>query len=491
MISESEKQKLFLESLEVATWEWDILSGIETWSDEYLNLLGFERGELREDHQTFLDQIIHPDHRFRYEKALEDHFIKGKAFKLETLLKTKLRSYRWFQISGKAVHSEGLPVYMVGSIEDINARRTIEIDRQLQELILEEVAEVARIGVWEAQLSSDSVKWSKEVFRIHELEDRGPLSLDEAFAFYLPESQEQMRISFLNTLRNKEPYDLILQIKTAGGKVKWIRSICKPLLDEKGEIIKLRGIVQDIDGMMREQKMQQNKSELIQDQNDRLMNFAHIVSHNLRSHASNLSGLTRLLSDPDFQKDDFNEILGHLSNLSLDLTKTIGELSELVQVQTRLTSQKSYMKFSSVLENVLAILNNEMQDLSVDIQSDFKVEGIVFVPSYLSSIFLNLLSNALKYRKPDSKEVHIELKSFMDEDHVVLEVADKGRGIDLKRYGSKVFGLYETFHYHNDSRGVGLYLVRNQLESQGAKISLESTVNEGTTFRIDFSDLEA
>ncbi len=486
-ISEQEIQKLFLESMDVALWEWDIITGLSKWSDDYLHHLGYERGEVPEEHDFFINQLLHPNHRAYYEQTIQEYFQKKKHFSIEVLLKTKVRSYRWFKINGKAIFDQGSPKYMVGSLEDINIRKTVEIDRRMQELILEEVAEVAGIGVWEAQLASEVVHWSKEVYRIHELNEEESLTLDKAFSYYLPESQEQIRISFLNTLRNKESYDLIVQIKTQKGNIRWIRSICKPLLDDRGEIIKLRGIIQDIDEMMREQKMQERKSELIQDQNDRLMNFAHIVSHNLRSHASNLSGLTHLLADPQFQENDFNEIVNHLGNVSLDLSKTIDELSELVQVQTKVVSQRQYQDFQKVLDTVKIILKHEIEIHNVCFKTDFRVAGVVFVPSYLSSIFLNLISNAIKYRKVDQKEVIIELRSFEEDQHIVLEVEDFGRGIDLKKYGSKVFGLYETFHYHSDSRGVGLYLVKNQLRSQKAEISVSSDVDKGTCFRIDFA----
>lgn len=474
--------------MDVALWEWDIITGELKWSPDFLKLIGYERDEVEEKQSFFLESILHPNQRSFYEAALDEYFLKKKYFKIEVLLKTKLRSYRWFKISGKALFDDGSPIYMVGSIEDINIRKSVDIDRRLQELILEEVAEVAKIGVWEAKLSSDSVQWSQEVFRIHEVEEKELMTLDEAFSYYLPESQEQIRISFLNTLRNKDPYDLILQIKTAKGHIRWIRSICKPLLDERGEIIKLRGIIQDIDDMMREQKMQERKTELIQDQNDRLMNFAHIVSHNLRSHASNLHGLTRLLNDPKFHENELPEIVGHLGNVSVDLTKTIDELSELVQVQTRVISQRRYQSFEKVLANIEVILKPEIQNSKAQINTDFKVEGITFVASYLSSIFLNLVSNAIKYRSPNQDQVIINIRSYLENGHTVLEVEDNGRGIDLKKYGSKVFGLYETFHYHSDSRGVGLYLVKNQLESQNAKISVRSSVNEGTCFKIEFPD---
>lgn len=66
----------------------------------------------------------------------------------------------------------------------------------------------------------------------------------------------------------------------------------------------------------------------------------------------------------------------------------------------------------------------------------------------------------------------------------MLNFQDNGLGIDLEKHGEKLFGMYKTFHQHPDSRGVGLFITRNQVESMGGKIEVSSTVNVGTTFSI-------
>ncbi|MBT1704789.1 ATP-binding protein [Chryseosolibacter indicus] len=103
----------------------------------------------------------------------------------------------------------------------------------------------------------------------------------------------------------------------------------------------------------------------------------------------------------------------------------------------------------------------------------------------MESIFQNLLSNALKYRSAERKtRIHFESKTI--ENFIALRVSDNEQGIDMERFGDKLFGLHKTFHEHKEARGVGLFLIKTQIEAMGGFIKAESKVNEGTTFTIKF-----
>ncbi len=68
----------------------------------------------------------------------------------------------------------------------------------------------------------------------------------------------------------------------------------------------------------------------------------------------------------------------------------------------------------------------------------------------------------------------------------MLIFKDNGLGIDLTKSGKQVFGLYKRFHTHADGKGMGLYMVKTQVEMLGGKISIQSEINKGTEFRIEF-----
>jgi signal transduction histidine kinase len=103
----------------------------------------------------------------------------------------------------------------------------------------------------------------------------------------------------------------------------------------------------------------------------------------------------------------------------------------------------------------------------------------------LDSILINLLSNAIKYRYPERRPL-IRLHTWLENHRVNLRISDNGLGINLKRHQDKIFGLYKTFHRNSEARGVGLFMIKSQIEALGGAISVKSQPNQGTTFHIIF-----
>ncbi|HZJ20457.1 MAG TPA: ATP-binding protein [Pricia sp.] len=118
----------------------------------------------------------------------------------------------------------------------------------------------------------------------------------------------------------------------------------------------------------------------------------------------------------------------------------------------------------------------------MDIDKNLKIQGI---PAYLDSIFLNLFTNSIKYSSPERTPV-IKIVSAQIKDKTVLTFSDNGLGIDLKRHGDKLFGMYKTFHRNKDAKGIGLFITKNQIEAMNGCIEVESTVDVGTTFKLYF-----
>ncbi|NJN41305.1 MAG: ATP-binding protein [Flammeovirgaceae bacterium] len=129
----------------------------------------------------------------------------------------------------------------------------------------------------------------------------------------------------------------------------------------------------------------------------------------------------------------------------------------------------------------------KISEIDAIVTSNFdQAPTVNYVNIYLESIFLNLLSNALKYRQHNlTPKIHFKTQSING--NVVLKVSDNGLGINLKKYGHLIFKMRKTFHRHPDSRGIGLFMVKNQVDSMGGEITLESKENVGTTITINFN----
>jgi len=241
--------------------------------------------------------------------------------------------------------------------------------------------------------------------------------------------------------------------------------------------------LQDIDHSKKTEVELQSSLNLANDQNKRLQNFAYIVSHNLRSHTGNLQFMVNLYNQPD-SADEREEIFEHIRSISESLNNTVKHLEEVVKIQTELKRDKKLVLIGQVFENIKSALATNIKECDALVEQDFsQCPEINYIPAYLESIFQNLLTNSLKYSS-DQRRPLIKCSTYKEAEHVYLVFEDNGLGIDMQRHGDEVFGIYKTFHQHPDSKGIGLFITRNQVESLGGSILLESEVNVGTKFTI-------
>ena len=228
---------------------------------------------------------------------------------------------------------------------------------------------------------------------------------------------------------------------------------------------------------------QKKSGEVIRAQNHRLLNFAHIVSHNLRSHAGNIHMLSNMLAD-EKEGIDKEMLLGMLVENTDNLLGTLTELNDVVKVHDNGLAHRELIPLFPYVQRVMTILSPSIiaaqAEMNVDIPEDLKV---LFNPSYLESLFVNLITNSIKYKHPE-RPVRIDICAFATLEHLNIRLSDNGRGLDLELHGHKLFGMYKTFHGNEDARGMGLFLVRNQVEAMGGTIQVESQPDVGMTFHI-------
>ncbi|PKB42900.1 PAS domain S-box-containing protein [Cellulophaga sp. RHA19] len=222
------------------------------------------------------------------------------------------------------------------------------------------------------------------------------------------------------------------------------------------------------------------------DQNESLTNFAHIVSHNLRSHSTNLSMLTGFLINETDPEERAN-LINMLNESSDSLDETITHLNEVVSVKLNVLGKLEGVRlletFDSVRKSIIALLNENDVILNIRIPKEYLVNA---VPAYLESILLNLLTNSIKYSSPKRRLV-VDIKAKRERDKIKLTFSDNGLGIDMKRHKDKIFGMYKTFHKHKKSKGIGLFITKSQIEAMNGKIEVESSVDIGTTFTLYFN----
>ncbi|MCH8568845.1 MAG: PAS domain S-box protein [Balneolales bacterium] len=244
------------------------------------------------------------------------------------------------------------------------------------------------------------------------------------------------------------------------------------------------GVATDISLLKKVESEIKTLLHLTQEQNDRLKNFAHIVSHNLRSHSFGITGLLGLIKSDQPELFE-NELMSTLLKGAKNLEQTVEDLTEIVKSNTHETNTVE-IKVYDVVEKNIETLSYQIKKSTFKVINKVDKEVIVnVVPAYMDSVVVNLITNSIKY-KSNGKDSYLKIYTQTTETHVTIFFEDNGQGIDLRKYGEKLFGMYNTFHKHEDSRGIGLFITKNQVESMGGQIVVESEVGVGTTFEIHF-----
>jgi PAS domain S-box-containing protein len=258
----------------------------------------------------------------------------------------------------------------------------------------------------------------------------------------------------------------------------------KVVCDNSGNPLEVLCIGHDITSLILRQQELQALVDVTSNQNKKLLNFTYIISHNIRSHVANIIGLIELNDNGDPQD---KETSWNMMKKSVDgLDTTIHNLNDVINIQTNvnLPIKKIYLQkeIAKILDSIRVLFEKD----NATIKYDFDESAYLCTnPAYLESIILNLMTNAIKYKSLD-RALKIELYLRTENQHQVLAFTDNGTGINLDQNGGEVFGMYKTFHGNVDAKGMGLFIVKNQIEALGGKIEVESEVDKFTTFTMFF-----
>ena len=266
-----------------------------------------------------------------------------------------------------------------------------------------------------------------------------------------------------------------------------------PITDNGLQINGLFTVSRDVSHEMQLETEQQKKieelnllSKRVINKANKLQNVAYIVTHNLRSSVASSASLTNLYDNASSEAGK-DELIEMLKESNKKLGNTLDELSEIIKMNETNELELHEIRFEDVVADIQLGLSPLLNETKAEIKMDFdECNFMMYNKVYLESIIQNLITNAVRYRHPDRNPI-ISFKTTMVEDGIVFSCSDNGMGIDLNRYGGKIFELHRTFHGNKDARGVGLYITRNQVEALNGTIAVESKVGVGTIFTIHFS----
>lgn len=164
----------------------------------------------------------------------------------------------------------------------------------------------------------------------------------------------------------------------------------------------------------------------------------------------------------------------------------IKDLTKVLNVKDHTSIPQENLNILTALEKGIAQNETMILETKAEIKTDLKKAPFLnFNKAYLESIFFNLVSNAIKYRSP-ARHLKIMVSSENINDEVVVKFSDNGLGLDIALYKERLFSLYQRFHDHAEGKGLGLFLVKSQMEALNGSIDIESSVGIGTTFILKF-----
>ncbi|WP_420581764.1 ATP-binding protein [Reichenbachiella sp.] len=222
----------------------------------------------------------------------------------------------------------------------------------------------------------------------------------------------------------------------------------------------------------------------LKERNNHLEQFNYIVSHNMRAPVSNILGLTNIYNKDDVQ-DPYNLIaVDKIKDSVHALDHVLKDLTTVLEVKQNINLPNELVDFEQLIVKIEKSIHDQITHAEMLVQLNLEIKQIMSNGAYWYSILINLISNAIKYSRRDVQSFIKITTEKMNDAHVKMVVSDNGLGIDLSNNQSDIFGLYKRFHNHVEGKGMGLFMVRTQVESMGGHISVESKPGEGTKFTI-------
>ncbi|MCZ8145092.1 sensor histidine kinase [Flavobacterium sp.] len=471
-------------------WDWDVKTNSFIWNKGIQGVFGYKKDQVGDNLQWWFDKI-HPEDSLKISVKLYSYIAqRSDKWQDEYRFMDANGQYRYVYDRGFLVKDEeGNVVRMIGAMQDVTRQKEEEQRlRLLETVIIQNRDTVLITAVGASENAEDQIVYVNPAFEKMTGYDQAEV-LHQSATFFFKRIQNKRDVKKIaDALKKKEAFTLETLTKRKDNTNYWVNLSLIPITNHENQHTHWISIQRDItEEKEQEKEREQLIKELTQNNSD-LKQFSYITSHNLRAPLSNLTGLLNLLEDIEIEDYELKEILQGFSKSTQQLNDTVNDLVNIIIIKDSLAIDKEPIVIRDVFENIFNQLSFLISNLNPIIKLDVdKVNTLFLNRSYFESILLNLTTNALRYSDPSRQlKILVAAKNLGTETQITFK--DNGLGIDLKRHRDKVFGLYQRFHDNPDSKGLGLYLVKSQVESMGGSITIDSEVGVGTTFTITFKN---
>lgn len=416
------------------------------------------------------------EHRDALIEAAWNALKNGTSWDLELQITTAKGNERWVRVIGETEHLNGRCLRVYGSFQDIDSRKRAELEvlniAEEKNRVLESIGDAFfavdkewNITYWNKEAEQFLGRKREEMIGKN-LWDEYPDAIDSP---YYTNYHAAVRD---NTSRH---FDALYEARNM-----WTEVSAYP--SPSGLSVYFKDVTQR---KLAEEERAAMMTEIIQ-RNKGLEQFSYIVSHNLRGPVANILGIARELEHDNNTPEMEQMFREGLAISAQRLDSVITDLNNILQLKKDAFEKVEMVSFTELVDSIRESVIDQAHAGEVTMNIDFsQADEISSVKSYLHSIFYNLIVNSIKYRQAEVPPV-ISIRTEKNNGMLTVHFSDNGLGIDLERRGDQVFGLYKRFHHHVDGKGLGLFMVKTQVEMLDGKISISSIPNVGTQFKIDF-----
>jgi len=474
-------------------WESDLLKNEVFISKNFTTIFGHPvSDEWMPMENNIWRQNIHPDD---VDNIMEQQYAElsykesNNKFEGEYRLRKADGSYSTVIDKTFAIKDEeGRILRMVGAMQDITKQREEEERLRLMELVILNTND--SVLITEAEPFDEP--GPRIIFGNPAFEKMTGYTTEEVIGLsprlLQNEDTDRKELDKLRTAMNKwEPCEITVSNSRKNGEKFWNNFSIAPVANEKGWYTHWlaieRDVTKEIEATLEKERM---IKELLVNNLD-LKQFSYITTHNLRAPLTNLILICKLISRQKIEDPSTLKLIEGFKTSTYQLNETLNDLINGLIVKENKDLKVEKLFVEEILDKVKKSISETLRDSKAIIETDFSDAPTVdFTKFYLESIFLNLITNSIKYRHPE-RNLIVKIKTIKDAfGRTKLTFSDNGIGMDMSRVKHKIFGFYQRFHKNADSKGIGLFLVRSQINALGGQIEVDSEVNVGTTFTIIF-----
>jgi len=469
-------------------WDWNIKNNEFVFNKGIQGIFGYDKEEVGNTPKWWFDRI-HPQDIIRISISIYG-FLEKKSQKWqdEYRFKCKDGSYKYILERGFLVFDDNLQaIRMISAMQDITQQKIEEQRLKLLETVIVNTKDAVIIADADnSDLKIPKIVFVNESFSIMSGYQYNDVVGQSPVIFYKENDPELETL--ISCLANIQECEIETLSYKKNGEAYWVQFSMVPVFNAEKIHTHWISIQRDITERKNQEKEKEQLIKELTQNNKDLRQFSYITSHNLRSPLSNLIGLLKLSEDIVIENQELKLIVDGFSKSTYLLNETISDLGKVVIIRDNPSIDKQNVVLFESIENVLDQIAISVKKTNPLIEINIKKDAYIYAnKAYLESIILNLITNSIKY-KSEIRPLKIKIDLVEEETLTTITFQDNGLGIDLVKYKDKIFGLYQKFHNYPDSKGLGLYLVKSQIESMGGKIEIESDVDVGTKFSIYFKN---